>query len=124
MEPLLRNLKNIVYPNQTTIINTGSLALVDVVPISSSFYYYQGSETDPECKEATMWIIFDTIQSLSASQMSRFRNILRTSTGGILIKNWRYLQPRNERKIFYSKQSTPFTVTTFEFDEAINVMNG
>lgn len=100
LEPLLNNLKNVIYPNQTAIINTGT-TLSSLVPIRSNFYFYQGSATDPKCPEAVTWIVYDTIQTLSDDQMSRFRNVSRDRRGELVIKNWRFLQPRNDRNIGY-----------------------
>lgn len=55
--------------------------------------------------------------------MNRFRNVLRTPSGQLLVKNWRFLQPRNGRKIYYSTQSAPSAIGP-EVDQVVNLVNG
>lgn len=109
-------------PNQTVTIPTG-VPLASVVPINSKFFWYFGSEEQPVCGETKIWIIFDLIGTVSAGQMARFRNVLRTPTGALLQKNWRYLQPRNGRQIYVSIP-TPSSTNSIEVDEIVNVMSG
>ena len=118
----MRTLVNIVNWNETVTIKTGS-TLSSLIPINSKFYYYTGSSTEPNCYEGTIYVIFNEIQSVSVNQMARFRNVLRTSMGIKLIKNWRFLQPRNGRKIYFSSKNVPSS-SSFEFDEIVNVVNG
>lgn len=119
---ILDNLKYIVYPNQTKILTVNEIPF-DIIPFDSQFYYYYGSSSGPKCEENTLWIIFRKIQTLSQNQMNRFRNILRTETGEIQRKNWRYTQERNSRNIFISGNVSD-TDSSLAIDEYINFLNG
>ena len=97
-------------------------SLAALVPIQSRFYHYIGSSKPriddtasssetPTCPEGVIYIIFEEVSTVSRDQMSRFRNVLKTSSGTPLIKNWRFLQNRNDRPIFLSSEGG------FEFEK-------
>lgn len=122
---ILSNLKDIVYPNQTKIVPTGR-SLADDVPLSAPFYYYSGSLGEPMCNEDSVYIISEQIGNIAADQMQMFRNVLRDYRGKLVIKNWRYLQPRNGRTIYYSTQpqssDSAANMASLSIDEFVGVM--
>lgn len=121
-ETLLNNIKKIVYPNQTIAISTGT-ALADLIPFNGNFFHYQVSLSDPRCSESVTCVIFDKIQTLSANQMNRFRNVLRTPSGQLLVKSWRFLQLRNGREIYYRTRSAPSAIE-LEVDQVVSLIDG
>uniref|UniRef100_A0A1A9ZSR2 Alpha-carbonic anhydrase domain-containing protein n=1 Tax=Glossina pallidipes TaxID=7398 RepID=A0A1A9ZSR2_GLOPL len=56
------------------------------------FYTYKGSLTTPPCSEAVTWILYPDPISISAKQISRFRQLYDVEEGA-LVDNFRQLQP-------------------------------
>lgn len=115
-------LKFIQYPNQTTIIDLNEIP-TQAIPFGTKFYCYNGSSSGPKCEQNTIWIVFDQVSTLSADQMDRFRNVLRTQTGSLQVKSWRYTQKRNGRIIYSNVPNSPSS-NYFEIDEVMDVMSG
>ncbi|KAM7359501.1 carbonic anhydrase 13-like [Cochliomyia hominivorax] len=67
------------------------------------FYTYQGSLTTPPCSQAVQWIVFPQPINISHAQMKRFR-LLSDSHGAVLENNYRHLQPKGARKVFYRQK--------------------
>uniref|UniRef100_A0A1B0G191 Alpha-carbonic anhydrase domain-containing protein n=1 Tax=Glossina morsitans morsitans TaxID=37546 RepID=A0A1B0G191_GLOMM len=63
------------------------------------FYTYKGSLTTPPCSEAVTWILYPDPISISAKQISRFRQLYDVEEGA-LVDNFRQLQPLGNRRIF------------------------
>lgn len=98
---MVNNIANIALANETLSVKTG-VSITDLLPKDKRFYFYEGSLDAPPCQESVTWIVMDAIQTLSDQQMECFRNILRTPTGFVEYKSWRFLQHRNHREIFAS----------------------
>ncbi|XP_034484398.1 carbonic anhydrase 2-like [Drosophila innubila] len=64
------------------------------------FYTYKGSLTTPDCQEAVTWTVFSQPIPIAYSDAAKFWNIL-DSNGNPIENNYRILQPRNNRPVFY-----------------------
>ncbi|XP_023308840.2 carbonic anhydrase 2-like [Lucilia cuprina] len=67
------------------------------------FYTYQGSLTTPPCSQAVQWIVFPQVINISHNQIKHFRS-LSDSHGEVLENNYRHLQPKGPRKVFYRQK--------------------
>lgn len=67
---------------------------------TSDFYTYKGSLTTPECNEAVTWTVFAQPLPISLSDISKLW-ILQDSNGNLIRNNYRTLQARNSRPVFY-----------------------
>ncbi|XP_017072790.1 carbonic anhydrase 2 [Drosophila eugracilis] len=88
------------YKSTTTIPGGLSLGqmLGNVNP--RDFFTYRGSLTTPQCEEAVTWMVFSQVLPVPYSSVSKFWK-LRDSEGHRLVNNFRDLQPRNGRPVFY-----------------------
>ncbi|XP_016973805.1 carbonic anhydrase 2-like [Drosophila rhopaloa] len=88
------------YKAKTTIPGGLSLGqmLGNVNP--RDFFTYRGSLTTPVCQEAVTWNVFSQVLPVSYSSLSRFWK-LRDSEGHRLVNNFRHVQQRNGRPVFY-----------------------
>lgn len=75
----------------------------DMTPLE--FYTYQGSLTTPPCSQAVQWIVCPQVINISHAQMKSFRS-LSDSHGEVLENNYRHLQPKGARKVFYRQKHT------------------
>lgn len=64
------------------------------------FFTYKGSLTTPECNEAVTWTVFADPLPISLADISKLW-ILQDSNGNLIRNNYRELQPRNNRPVFY-----------------------
>ncbi|XP_059219440.1 carbonic anhydrase 2 [Stomoxys calcitrans] len=64
------------------------------------FYTYQGSLTTPPCSQAVTWILFPKVLPISNAQMKTFR-LLKNAQGGALVNNYRFLQPKGKREVYF-----------------------
>ncbi|XP_067000485.2 carbonic anhydrase 2 [Anabrus simplex] len=69
------------------------------LPFEREYVMYSGSLTTPPCNEAVTWLISARPLPLSPNQLDRFRHL--TSMAGMLDENFRPVQPRNGRPVFY-----------------------
>ncbi|XP_011304952.1 carbonic anhydrase 2 [Fopius arisanus] len=74
------------------------LTVLDVIGRQFSFMSYMGSLTTPPCLESVIWILSNFVSPVSTSQMVELRKLrLRNNDR----RNYRPIQPRNDRKIFF-----------------------
>ncbi|XP_030559755.1 putative carbonic anhydrase 5 isoform X2 [Drosophila novamexicana] len=64
------------------------------------FYTYKGSLTTPDCNEAVIWTVFARPLPLPLSDIQQLWQ-LQDSNGNPIRNNYRKLQPRNNRHVFY-----------------------
>ncbi|XP_030245355.1 carbonic anhydrase 2 [Drosophila navojoa] len=64
------------------------------------FFTYKGSLTTPECNEAVIWTVFADPLPISLADISKLW-ILQDSNGNLIRNNYRELQARNNRPVFY-----------------------
>ena len=64
------------------------------------FFTYSGSLTTPNCAEAVTWQVFPDPLPISRQQIQKFWSI-REQDGDILLNNFRPIQQRNKRPVFY-----------------------
>lgn len=64
------------------------------------FFTYSGSLTTPNCAEAVTWHVFPDPLPISYQQIQKFWSI-REKDGDILLNNYRPVQNRNKRPVFY-----------------------
>jgi len=88
------------YKAKTTIPGGLSLGqmLGNVNP--RDFFTYRGSLTTPLCEQVVTWMVFSQVLPVSYSSVSKFWK-MRDSEGHRLINNFRTIQPRNGRPVFY-----------------------
>ncbi|KAH8272635.1 hypothetical protein KR044_002497, partial [Drosophila immigrans] len=67
---------------------------------SRDFYTYKGSLTTPDCNEAVTWTVFSQPIQIPYSEAVKFWQLL-DSNGNPIENNYRILQPRNSRPVFY-----------------------
>ncbi len=72
------------------VVNTRGL-----LPKSREHFRYQGSFTTPPCTEDVLWIVMSEPVHLSRQQIAQFRSVIEG--------NNRPVQPRNGRKLIWSK---------------------
>lgn len=89
---ILSQIENGLLP--TVSVNTGSF-----VELGTSFVSYGGSLTTPPCSEGVTWFLSDRRQTISASDVNRYRNLV----NGNLYGNARPVQPRNGRPTVYGR---------------------
>ncbi|CAN8071562.1 unnamed protein product [Agarophyton chilense] len=87
---ILSQIENGLLP--TVSVNTGSF-----VQSGSSFISYGGSLTTPPCSEGVTWFVSDKRQTISSSDVNRYRNLV----NGNLYGNARPVQPLNGRPVLY-----------------------
>lgn len=51
----------------------------DMFPVEKSYYTWEGSFTTPPCTQGVLWILFDTINTVSTRQLT----LLQTKMGGV-----------------------------------------
>lgn len=89
---ILSQIENGLLP--TVAANTASF-----VEVGTSFVSYAGSLTTPPCSEGVTWFVSDRRQTISASDVNRYRNLV----NGNLYGNARPVQPRNGRPTLYGR---------------------
>lgn len=72
-------------------------------PISCNYVTYKGSLTTPPCSENVRWIVSPFLNSLSDEQMLEFRTL--ANDNRVNKDNYRNLQKRNNRKIYYAVEN-------------------
>ncbi|CAG9818339.1 unnamed protein product [Phaedon cochleariae] len=81
----------------------GNFVIRDFVPRDRAGYFrYQGSLTTPDCNEGVVWTIFTSTIPISKKQVHIFE-LLRTEDNSMLYRNFRSLQPLNDREVFIRK---------------------
>lgn len=98
---LLGQLENVVeYHSEAEIPGTITLGQLLGDINTRDFYTYKGSLTTPECNEAVTWTVFSQPIPIEYSDAAKFWNLL-DSDGNPIENNYRVLQPRNNRPVFY-----------------------
>ncbi|KAH8417314.1 hypothetical protein KR222_008755, partial [Zaprionus bogoriensis] len=82
----------------------GSLALGQLLGDLNTrdFYTFKGSLTTPGCNEAVTWTVFSRPMSIPLSYVSRLWR-LQDAKGNLIRNNFRVLQARNNRPVFYRR---------------------
>ncbi|XP_002019987.2 carbonic anhydrase 2 [Drosophila persimilis] len=88
------------YKEEATILGSLTLGQVFGNLNTRDFFTYRGSLTTPDCEEAVTWTVFSQPLPISFAAVSRFWN-LRSSDGYRLVNNYRNIQPRNNRPVYY-----------------------
>ncbi|XP_075247939.1 carbonic anhydrase 2-like [Convolutriloba macropyga] len=98
---------DIVGKNISKVIKPGSCSIpaidfATLVPVGESEYYaYQGSLTTPPFAEIVLHVVFKNPVKVSKKYMDKLRG-LGDLRGGKTEANYRWIQPLNGRKIFWS----------------------
>ncbi|XP_063763411.1 carbonic anhydrase 4b isoform X2 [Eleginops maclovinus] len=101
-DPLIKALKNITQPSNSTALEGVSLEMFTPSQENMTKYLrYNGSLTTPDCAEAVIWSLFENTVPLSRKQLAEFSN-LQFSNGEQMTKTFRPLQPLNGRQVYYS----------------------
>lgn len=102
-DSLLSNgLENVINWNDTnTLSEDESFSIKDLIGEQPfDFISYAGSLTTPPCYETVTWIVSTRILDAAQCELDAFRR-LRDSSGDQMVNNFRPLQRRNGRKLFY-----------------------
>ena len=96
-----------------------SVTPTDMMKNEDGFYAYAGSLTTPGCNEAVTWINLAKPLDITQATLNKFLAIETDLLDHKLISkygNYRNLQPRNGRTVYYSKgvQTAPCTVAARE----------
>lgn len=67
---------------------------------TKKFFTYSGSLTTPNCAEAVTWQVFPEPLPIAKEQIQKFFKI-QDINGRVLTNNYRPLQNRNRRPVFY-----------------------
>lgn len=123
---MVNNLKRIATTNATVTYHPVHVfgTIANFMPDTrSKYYYYYGSLEAPPCQESVVWLVWHQAKQLGEHQMSRFRGVLRQADGELQVKSWRFLQPRNRRKLFVvapkhgsKHESGTFDMPKLDFD--------
>lgn len=85
----------------TTLTGDDTYSIGDMIgEIPFDFISYAGSLTTPPCYETVTWMVATEPLDLSQTEIGAFRN-LRDSSGAQMVNNYRPLQRRNGRKLFF-----------------------
>ncbi|XP_037913414.1 carbonic anhydrase 6-like [Hermetia illucens] len=68
----------------------------------NSYFTYEGSLTTPPCAESVTWIVFTNFLEASRKDIEKFKNA-RLADGSVLERNFRSVQPINNRPIWFNK---------------------
>ncbi|XP_011679839.1 carbonic anhydrase 1-like [Strongylocentrotus purpuratus] len=110
-DPFLSYISQIAnYSSGNTSLGQGNLPsfpIRNVLPTDlSKFYRYNGSKALPNCDESIIYNIFKDPISISQAQLDMFRTLygdkLNAQGNYKIVDNYRYIQPLNGRKIYYS----------------------
>lgn len=88
------------YHAETTLPGSISLGQLLGDLNTRDFYTYRGSLTTPQCNEAVIWTVFAQPLPIPISDMSKLWE-LQDSDGNEILNNFRIIQPRNNRPVFY-----------------------
>ena len=104
LENIIASLTAIKDLNQSAQVTNFTLNELFGNMTTSEFYTYQGSLTTPPCSQAVQWIVFPQVINISHAQMQQFRS-LSDNHGEILENNYRHLQPKGTRLVFFRQKS-------------------
>lgn len=99
LSDIVSALPYIYQPNEKKSLKS-PISLRKILPPTTSFYYYKGSQTVPPCEENVHWLIMQETIGVSEGQLLAFRSLFQDSHG--LINNYRPIQPLGDRKIHRS----------------------
>jgi len=77
----------------------------------TKFFRYNGSLTTPTCKESVTWTVFNDAVKISQHQMNLLRSLKKNNSAPIF-KNFRPVQPLNNRTVRASFQVSELNKTT------------
>lgn len=103
MEHIIDSLSAIKEFNHSAQIANFTLSELFGDMSTMEFYTYQGSLTTPPCSQAVQWIVLPNPINITHAQMTRFR-LLSDNHGEVLENNYRHLQPKGARKVFYRQK--------------------
>lgn len=95
-------LDNVINWNDTATLNDEeTYSISDIIGETPfDFISYAGSLTTPPCYETVTWIVATRPLDMSESEIEAFRQ-LKDSSGDQMVDNFRPLQKRNGRKLFF-----------------------
>lgn len=88
--------------NDTTVLNDeDTYSIGDIIGDTPfDFVSYAGSLTTPPCYETVTWLVATKSLDLSETEIDAFRQ-LKDSSGAPMVDNYRPLQRRNGRSLFF-----------------------
>jgi len=91
-----------------------------------NYYYYDGSMTEPDCKENTKWIINKDMAKVTEAYLTTFRTMVTTSVSGNTVDkledNFRPVQPLNSRTV--NLRVAPTETATLFTETQLQVLGG
>jgi len=100
LEPLMIAMDKITTASLKEKVTMTPIPMADLLPKDTkNFYRYQGSLTTPGCNEVVVWTVFKEPIGISANQMAKFRQNVKTKDNTNLVNNYRKTQPWNGRKV-------------------------
>ncbi|XP_046892077.1 carbonic anhydrase 4b [Hypomesus transpacificus] len=101
-DSIINALNSIKQPNTNTSLN--GIALDMLIPSRSnmtSYYYYNGSLTTPNCAESVVWTVFENTIPLSKQQLAAFSKLW-FADALPMVGTYRPVKPLNGRRVYYS----------------------
>ncbi|XP_023308860.2 carbonic anhydrase 2 [Lucilia cuprina] len=92
----------VIVNYQSSVSVTGRLSLGQMLGDlnTKQFFTYSGSLTTPNCAESVTWHVFPGALPIAREQIQKFWSLLDVN-GNVLNNNFRPLQNRNRRPVFY-----------------------
>lgn len=87
--------RNIPVAKNTSVVNSGSLNLNNLIPQEKQFYTYKGSIPYPPCDNDVTWIIYETPSSINLTDYNAIKSLLYNNIR-------RPLAPLGNRIVYYS----------------------
>ncbi|XP_037808747.1 carbonic anhydrase 2-like [Lucilia sericata] len=86
--------------NSSTLVNNLIIEKLFNTIDRNEFFTYKGSLTTPPCSRAVNWIVFPEPIVISTQQIKGFRSLF-DSHGEPLVNNYRFLQAKGKRQVFF-----------------------
>ena len=77
---------------------------------ANTYYTFQGSFTTPPCTEAVTWWVSEELLCISQVQLNALRAQNISSTGPLLVNNYRPVQPLNQRIILTNASTVSYSI--------------
>ncbi|KAM5257244.1 carbonic anhydrase 14 isoform 2-T2 [Ctenodactylus gundi] len=103
-EHILSRLHEIRHKDQKTTVPPFSVREL-LPPQLEQFFRYNGSLTTPPCYQSVLWTVFSRRAQISMGQLEKLQETLFSTeeeSSEALVKNYRALQPLNQRTVFAS----------------------
>ncbi|XP_065360180.1 uncharacterized protein CAH6 [Calliphora vicina] len=109
------------YQSFTSVVGRVSLGQMLGDLNTKQFFSYSGSLTTPNCAEAVTWHVFPGALPIAQEQIRKFWSLLDVN-GNVVINNYRPLQNRNRRPVFY-RIAGRSVIDHFNYDEPTEWFN-